>query len=115
MHFYGNVFAELAARIRCGDFEAQEQFRDEMESALVLMARQTLRTGKGTSSIARRILVVAQRLRSEEAGDIFVNAEDFVHRVAHTVCAEVVARLQSKGVRAAESIGHDHGATLLAS
>ena len=68
MYFYGNIFAELADRVRGGDLEAREQFREELASALVLMVRQTLRDGKSTTSIARRILTVARRLTAQDGG-----------------------------------------------
>src|ERR1700677_3255799 len=92
MYFYSNVFAELAAKVRGGDFEAQEQLRQELEGALTVMVRQTLSGGRNTSSIGRRILSVARRLTEQGGG--MLEAEDLEREVVQNVCDEVVARLQ---------------------
>lgn len=93
MYFHNNLFAELAARVRGGDLEAREQLRQELQNALVLMVRQTLRGGKNATPIGRRILSVARRLSARQGG-MFHDAEEFEREVAHNVCDEVVARLQ---------------------
>jgi hypothetical protein len=102
MYFYSNVFAELAAKVRGGDFEAQEQLRLELEGALTVMVRQTLNGGRNTSSIGRRILSVARRLTEEGVLD----AENLEREVVQNVCDEVVARLQpsADGVPAGDSV-----------
>jgi hypothetical protein len=106
MYFYANVFAELAARVRRGDVDAQKRFREELESVMILMVRQTLRDGTSATSIARRILATARRLRPADGSVMLDDADDFVCQVAHNVCDEVVARLRPcpNGLAAGESI-----------
>jgi hypothetical protein len=116
MVFYPNVFAELASRVRCGELQAQQRFREEIESAMVLMARQTLRGGVDTSPIARRIRAVARRLTAQR-GCVMFDSEDLVREVAHKVCDEVVSRLRPSldGPASGESVrAAGHGATLVA-
>jgi hypothetical protein len=116
MHFYSNVFAKLASQVRHGDLQARQRFQQELESVMVLMVRQILRGGAGATSIARRILAMARRLRAG-GHDMVDDSDDFVRQVAHKVCDEVVARLQPcpDGLAADESIHSvGFGSTVLA-
>src|SRR5690242_4984958 len=118
MLFCTNRFAELAARARSGDLEAQQQFRQELENAMVVMVRQALHDGKDTTSIARRILAVARRRSDADGGARMDDTEEFVREVAHEVCDEVMARLRpcSNDWSPGDSVHHaGFQATVLAS
>ena len=94
MHFFTkNLFAELAARARSGDWTAKERFRRELERALVHVVRQTLRQGFGDTPLASCILEEARRIGPFDDFDALENQEAFVLDVVQGVCDGVMARM----------------------
>src|SRR5581483_10896332 len=83
----------LADKAGRGEPLAQVHFREEVEPQLQRIVRYTLKRGVGTSTLDRRILAEARRLR--HAG-WYEDSEELAGQIARNLCRQVLNRLPAR-------------------
>ena len=100
-----NPFSELASKAKRGDAAAQIAMRRQMESEMIRIVRRSLKDGKGTTPLDRRIHAEAERIGVDFAVHTSEEQEQIVHRIAKALCASVLSHLRpAPAPQAAETI-----------
>src|SRR5262249_37663820 len=94
MHQESKRLQDLAERVSSGDTVAAAELRHTLEPQLTLMARQVMRTGVGTSVLARRILAEARKLSPDWRGSGAEDRDGMVCRIVRSVTDSVIERLR---------------------
>ena len=85
---------ELAARARKGNAFSQVKFREMLGAQLIHIVRLTLKEGKATTLVGRRILEEAGALaRGPVARE---RAQHLIAEIANRICSFVMFHLQSR-------------------
>jgi len=87
----------LALRARRGDPAAGAALRQQLEPQLRRIVRNTLKTGRDSNPVARRVLAMARRVADVPPQAGWEAPESLVSQVARQVCESVLARLGGQG------------------
>jgi hypothetical protein len=93
MRNYKEYLQYLEARARTGDPVARERFRRTLERDMVPFVRDTLDSGRGTTTLKREVLATADRLARYATGHGPDARERLVRRVATCLSECWVERL----------------------
>lgn len=95
MDYQSQRLIDLAERIRTGDREAENPFREEAHPGLVTHLRYALCVRQGGGLLSERARKEAVRLRTDPRWQVALGREYLIQQFARRLCNEMIIRLRS--------------------